>query len=289
MTFKHKKLNTSSLENAVNSGSAVLVITCLLDHRLCYLEKTAENNLAYDTFYPSFNPIKSVTQRDVKAEKAGREAFQKVNKDYERAKAQLDATCRGQYAGALGGKPLVEIFDEIDKLQEQTEDLFEKSLELAQKYGKAANKTVGARLSIITPDGKALAWACASCFNAGISGSSRRTRQQKHTGRVSLWHLIAILANLETGQLETVVGNEASAKKLGKNQYNTLSKEGQSRTQKLYDKRPLSFLRTTGEEYKRWEKDNHVFSGLSKAQKLQRYGAPINNLKCYYVPDPRIA
>lgn len=288
MTFKYKKLNTSSLENAVNSGSAVLVVTCLLGHRLCYLEKTAENNLAYDTFYPSFNPIKSVTQQNTKAEKAARAAFQKANKDYEQAQAQLEATCRGEYADALGGKPLVEKLDEIGKLREQSEELFEKSLELAQLYGKVANKVIGARLSIITPDGKALAWACASCFNAGISGSSRRARQQKHTGRVSLWHLIAILANLEAGQFETVVGNEASAKKLGKNKYNTLSKEGQSRTQKLYDKRPLFFLIRTGEEYKRWEKDNHVFSGLSKAQKQQRYDAPINNLKCYYVPDPRI-
>lgn len=130
-------------------------------------------------------------------------------------------------------------------------------------------RTKVSALARITPDGKALTWACLSCFKSGISGTTNRAKAQRHTGTVKLWPLVAIAAGLEPGKQETVIGNTKKAKHLAETKYNALAPEQQSQTQKL-----INFLTeqaTPLERFETWEKDNFIISNMSQKDKRKRY------------------
>ena len=124
-------------------------------------------------------------------------------------------------------------------------------------------------LARITPDGKALTWACFSCFKSGISGTTSRAKPQRHTGTVKLWPLVAITAGLAPGEQETVIGNTTTAKRLAETKYNSLAQTQQSKTQQLLN--VLAEQATELEVFEAWEKENFVISGMSRKDKRKRY------------------
>ncbi|WP_311553719.1 hypothetical protein [Propionimicrobium lymphophilum] len=270
MSFKYKKLNLRAAdENLAATGKRKrLTVTCMLGHRLALLEQSESGSLSHRTFYSDLDPIKEKAKKDDKARQEAEANRIKASEELARAEAKLKEIDSWQYVDALGREHRAERMHEVFKLEEKVEKLIEEESRAIETYSQAQAKFNYSGLTIITPDTKALAWACMGCFNDDRTGANRRTRPRKHTGRLSLWHLVAILANMEPGQTETVKGNEASAKRLGAN-YHVTSKEGQRKTQKLLD--TFRCPKTSAQDYAKWEKYNYVFSGLSHAQKQQRY------------------
>ena len=249
-----------------------LTVTCMLGHSVALLGVrlglNGQPEIAFHAFAANRRAIKS---------KALTEQRNKESLDLEVEKAEAKARQVKSELGELMNWEVSPRFSPLKarKLEAQKRDMElkekqakEDKLKAWQAQGNLMRNNDFKNLAISTPDRKGLAWACASCFNSGISGANRRTRPQKHTGRLSLWHLVAILANMEKGQSETVQGNNASAKRLGA-KYEVTSKEGQRKTQKLLD--TFSYPKTSAQDYAKWEHYNHVFSGLSHAQKQQRY------------------
>lgn len=274
MSFKYRKGGLIRNETALTTWGMdkALTVTCMLGHSVAFLGVQlgldGQPEIAFYEFAANRRAIRS---------KALTERQNKESVDLEVEKAEAKARRAKNEVGDLTKWEVSPRFYPLKarKLEAQKRDMELKEKQAKEDESQAWRAQENFRrnnnfknLAILTPDRKALAWACASCFNDGISGANRRTRPQKHTGRLSLWHLVAILANMEQGQSETVKGNEASAKRLGA-KYDATSKEGQRKTQKLLD--TLSYLETSAQDYAKWERYNHVFSGLSHAQKQQRY------------------
>lgn len=257
---------------AVDQGEgAALIVTCRAGHQLaafCRVNQDANSGTPV-----LFNPRKykgSVITPLAKGEKATKAKFEQ---------ARRTEQMRFKYVGiALAGQG----FSSIEQFSYAVAPERDKNFLLSSTKTGVSSEAVkewnSAKLALVarqkdersvyeygvvatlTPDGKALAWACNTCFKVGFSGASRRTGTRKHSGRLKLWHLIAILANMQDGQTETVIGNESSAKKLGESSYNTLSKDGQRKTQQLLDK--CSFNVPTPKEYAQWQRYNYVKRGL---------------------------
>lgn len=274
MSFNYRKTGLMRNETALTTWGMdkALTVTCMLGHSVAFLGVhlglNGQPEIAFHVFAANRRAIKS---------KALTERQNKESLDLEVEKAEAEARrVKNELSDLMKWDTSPRFFPlKARKLEAQKRDMElkeeqakEDELQAWQAQENFRRNNNFKNLAILTPDRKGLAWACASCFNYGISGANRRTRPQKHTGRLSLWHLVAILANMEQGQSETVKGNNASAKRLGA-KYEVTSKEGQRKTQKLLD--TFSYPKTSVQDYAKWEHYNHVFSGLSHAQKQQRY------------------